>query len=241
METNKNIQISLIAIFVLIETILCVLVQTTSGNLLVFVSFLAIVLSFVFSLITIKKNYNYILTSIGLLTTVCADIFLVVLNPIIQLPAMIFFSITQICYFIRIYLNQNDRKIRIIHLVVRILLVVIALIATIIVLKENTDLLSLISLFYYANLLVNVVFSFITNKKSLLFSIGLACFAMCDLFIGFSVLNDSYIELKEGTLLYFLANPGFNIAWIFYIPSQTLIALSNINFKTLKLNGLSTR
>ena len=146
---------------------------------------------------------------------------------------MIFFSITQICYFIRIYLSQNDRKIRIIHLIVRILLVVIALIATIIVLKENTDLLSLISLFYYANLLVNVVFSFITNKKSLLFSIGLACFAMCDLFIGFSVLNDSYIELKEGTLLYFLANPGFNIAWIFYVPSQTLIALSNINFKTL--------
>ena len=54
---------------------------------------------------------------------------------------------------------------------------------------------------------------------------------MCDLFIGFNIMSSSYIELSPGTFLYFLAYPGFNIAWLFYVPSQALIAISNMKIK----------
>ena len=35
-------------------------------------------------------------------------------------------------------------------------------------------------------------------------------------------------EIKEGTFLSFLCNPGFNLAWVFYVPSQMFIALSMV-------------
>ena len=222
-------QIILISLFIIFETVLCVAVQITTGPLLTAVSFGAVVLAFIFSLITLKNDFNNILTSFGLLTTVVSDIFLVVLNPAIQDVAMLSFSITQILYFIRIHLNTFDNKIKILHIVTRIFTVVLSLLLTIVVLKEKTDFLSLISIFYYANLLTNVVFSFFT-KRLFILSIGLICFALCDMFIGLNILSSSYIQLAEGSLLYFLANPSFNFAWLFYVPSQTLIALSCVKF-----------
>ena len=229
---NRKNQIILISLFVLLETVLCIAVQITTGLILTAVSFGAVVLAFVFSLITLKKDFNNILISFGLLTSVIADIFLVVINPRIQNIAMISFSITQIFYFIRIYLNTIDKKIKIIHIITRIFIIVLSIFLTIVVLKEKTDFLSIISIFYYANLLLNVVFS-ICIKKFKIFSIGLICFALCDMFIGLNILCSAYIKISEGSLLYFLANPNFNFAWLFYVPSQTLIALSCIksNFK----------
>jgi len=138
---------------------------------------------------------------------------------------MFFFSITQICYFFIIYFNQNNLKEKKIHIVIRSIVIIIALLLTFIVLKENTNLLSLISLFYYANLIMNIVFSFRMDNKSLIFSIGLILFACCDLLIGLDIMDSSFIQLKEGTILYFLANPGFNLAWMFYVPSQMLLGL----------------
>lgn len=227
MLNNKKLLLITSAIFIIIELTLGVLVQTTGGNLNTVVSFGSVVLAFIYSILVLTKNKDSVLTSIGLFFTVCSDIFLVVLNPRIQVLAMVFFSITQIAYFLRIINLQKSQKLRLIHLVVRLVTIVIAIVATIIVLKEKTDFLSLISLFYYANLVINLIFSFMMDEKNILFSIGLICFACCDLLIGFDIMAGSYIELKEGTLFYFLANPGFNLAWVFYVPSQMLIALSS--------------
>lgn len=213
--------------FIIIELILTILIQLIGGKVL---SFLSIVLACLFSIVFISKSKDYILTQIALFTTVCADIFLVVLDPMIQLPAMIFFSITQLCYFIRILINQTNVKIRTIHVIVRCVIVLIAIIATCLTLKENTDALSIISLFYYANLLVNVVFSFI-NYKNIVLSAGLICFACCDFFIGLDVLSSSYLPIHKGSILYYLNNIDFNIAWLFYVPSQTLLSLSLYNNK----------
>ena len=220
----KKKQLSLqILIFIIIELSLTVLVQLTSGVFNTIVSFSAVVCAFLYSLLNYSKKN--ILIVIGLLTTVCADIFLVVVDPMKQNLAMSFFSITQICYLIYIYNSQNKFQQKI-HIIVRTITVVISLLATIIVLKDNTDFLSLISLFYYANLVVNIIFAFVVKNKNILLIIGLILFACCDFVIGISIMNDSYLSLKEGTFLYFIANPGFNLAWIFYVPSQTLISLS---------------
>lgn len=222
---QKKLFVSISLVFITIEILLGVLVQTTSGVLNTSVSFCAVVLCFLYSLFVLTKEKSSILLSIGLFCTVMADVFLVVLHAKYKTLAMVFFSVTQIAYFIKIYLNQRQ-KIKFIHLIIRSAVIIIALIATVIVLKDKTDLLSLISLFYYANLVVNIVFSFIVDENNLLFSIGLIFFACCDLLIGFDIMASSYIELKEGTLFYFLANPGFNLAWVFYVPSQLLISLS---------------
>ena len=223
---NQKNQIKLVSLFVVLEFILCVAVQLATGTLLTVVSFGAIVLAFVFSLITLKKDFNNVLTSFGLLTTVIADIFLVVMKPAIQDIAMLSFSITQIMYFIRIYLNTSDKKTKITHLITRICLVILSISLTIVVLKDKTDFLSLISIFYYANLLTNVIFSFFIKSK--IFTIGLICFALCDMFIGLNILCSSYLQVQQGSFLYWLANPKFDFAWLFYVPSQTLIALSCI-------------
>ena len=175
-----------------------------------------------------NRNRNYIYTQIGLVCTVCADLFLVVIEPMYQIPAMCFFSITQICYFLRIYFSQSSNKQKLIHLLIRIIMIVLVLSITTIVLKDKTDFLSIISMFYYTNLIMNIIFASIQYKKSLLFSIGLLLFACCDLLIGLDVLDSSYLEIKEGTFLSFLCNPGFNLAWVFYVPSQMFIALSMV-------------
>ena len=101
------------------------------------------------------------------------------------------------------------------------------------VLGENTDALALVSMFYYANLILNIVFAFFNFKKSWVLIFGLICFLICDTFIGVSNMV-AYINLENNPFLYTLLNPGFNAAWAFYVPSQTLLAISLLPEKTKK-------
>ncbi len=218
-------------IFITIELLLFILIQISDTPLLNIFQFISVVLACLFVLLFIKKDKDYIYTQIGLICTVCADLFLVVIKPMYQVPAMCFFSITQICYALRIFYNQQNKKDKLTHLIIRSIASSIILIITIIVLKNKTDFLSLISVFYYINLIINILYAFIGSKNSLIFAIGLLLFACCDLLIGLEVLNSSYIKIKEGSILYYLCNPGFNLAWCFYVPSQVLIALSIIKNK----------
>lgn len=228
MRINKRQIVLLSSIFVIIEITFSILIQITSGDINTILSFSTIVLACIFPLLFMNRNRNYIYTQIGLVCTVCADLFLVVIEPMYQIPAMCFFSITQICYFLRIYFNQSSNKQKFIHLLIRIIMIVLVLSITTIVLKDKTDFLSIISMFYYTNLIMNIIFATIQYKKSLLFPIGLLLFACCDLLIGLDVLDSLYLEIKEGTFLSFLCNPGFNLAWVFYVPSQMFIALSMV-------------
>jgi hypothetical protein len=207
-----------------------VLVQTTKGEINDVVSFAVVVLSALFMLLCIQRSKSYILMQIGLICTVFADLFLVVIDPMIQLPAMVFFSGTQICYFLRIFFETKSKKEKLIHLILRASLTVIVQIITIIVLKEKTDALSLVSMFYYTNLILNVIFAFIHFKKSPVLTIGLLLFLLCDTIIGLDIMASSYIS---GTVLEAVNSfiSGANWAWIFYVPSQALIASSLIRLK----------
>lgn len=220
----KYKKINITFFFIFLELILGIFVQTTSGILNTIVSYLAIFLSFIYSLMIYLKNKSNTYITLGLLFTLFADIFLVILNPIKQLPAMICFNITQIMYSIRIFKDQNKKE-QIIHLIIKSTICIISIILTIFVLKEKTDLLSIVSIIYYANLITNIIFSFIKENKNLLFSIGLILFACCDAIIGLSVLSDAYLNINNA-FINFLLHPGFNLAWLFYVPSQTLLALS---------------
>lgn len=230
MLRTKKSKIIALSFFLAIQAVLFVLVQTTNGELNDAVSFAVVVLSALFMLLCFEKSKNYALMQIGLVCTIFADLFLVVIDPIIQLPAMVFFSGTQICYFLRIYFATSSRKERLIHLILRASLVVLVQIITLIVLKEKTDALSLVSMFYYTNLVLNVIFAFIHFKKLPVFAIGLLLFLLCDTIIGLDIMAESYITGKALEAINSFIT-GANWAWVFYAPSQALLATSLLKLK----------
>jgi hypothetical protein len=213
-------------IFIVTEIILGILVQHTAGITNTIVSYSTVLLACIFCLLMFTKTCNFAFTELGLIFTACADIFLVVIEPMKQIPAMIFFTATQLCYFAITYINESGRKKRRANVIARTVLSAVMIGAALVILGEKTDALALISVFYYANLVVNIIFAFGQLRRSFLFPLGLLLFAFCDAQIGIRVLVESYITVDTESLLYQFAYPSVNFAWMCYVPSQTLIALS---------------
>ncbi len=224
MLKSKKIICFLSVAFIAVELCFSIAIHLVDGRQNDFVSVGAIVIACLFAALFFAKDADYLLVQLGLFCTVMADVFLLIAQPREQLWAMLFFSITQMCYFLRLYLR--DKKYRAAHLSVRIVITFTALVITCLVLGERTDLLSLVSLFYFANLGINMVWAIIEFKTSRLFGPGLVLFLLCDICVGLSVMSADYIPVAEESILYFLINPGFNLAWVFYIPAQVLIVLS---------------
>ena len=235
-KVDKNSQKTLdlaIVIFFLTQSINGYFIQTTTGKLCDVLSFGGVLFAFLFALALCGGTLDWLLCALGLFFTVIADWNLVILIPMRQLPAMYAFSVVQILYFVRIFRTHGMTsggvggacKIKRIHIFIRLVMVAIALIVCVAVLGESVDALSMISLFYYANLLCNVVFSFVEIRKMSTFAIGLLCFALCDLFVGLGMLGE-YMTVEYGSLVYRLTHTDLNMAWVFYVPSYTLIAIS---------------
>lgn len=190
--------------------------------------FTGIVLACAFAFCFFKPTFPNLLLNVGLVATVCADTFLVLLQPLTewkQVAGVAFFSITQTAYFLYLLFTEDRKKVRQIHCICRGVAIIVAEIVLCSVLKENVDLLSVLSLFYVANLAVNVVFAFAQGKKGILLGIGLTLFLCCDLFVGFSAAIGTYIQVAESSWLYQLVFSDFNFIWFFYLPSQTILAL----------------
>ena len=113
-----------------------------------------------------------------------------------------------------------------IHLVVRLSLTVVLVAVSFIVLGDSIDALAVVSLIYYANLLTSMIFAPREKRGGKLLCVGLVLFALCDINVGLSVLHDLYGGFAEGSFLYWLTHSGVDLAWIFYIPSQTIIPLT---------------
>lgn len=212
-------------LFFIIEAALGVMIQLTSGDTERILCFSSVALAALFALLAARKNKCSALTVLGLIFTVCADVFLVLLTEGDKLVAMYFFSIVQLLYFVRVLIENKNGKTRRKHVVFRIEALFTAFIVTLAVLGDSADALSIISVLYFANLLVNIVFSFINFKRAPIFAIGLLLFAFCDILVGFSML-DLYISVSETSIIYRLTHTEINLIWAFYVPSQTLIALS---------------
>lgn len=231
MNRKNTILLTLSCIFVLTELHLSNLIQTTSPPNKI--QYLSVILACLFCILFAEKTKSYAFTQLALVFTVFADFFLVYLNNSNRLLAMLCFSVTQIAYFLRIYFEEENKTLKKVHLFLRATLSLIILIATYIVLGENTDALSLVSMFYYVNLVLNIVFSFLNFKNSWIFTLGLICFVICDTFIGLANIG-AYIDLNNNPFLLKLLHPGFNAAWAFYVPSQMLLAISLLPNKIKK-------
>ena len=209
------------ALFILFEIILFPLIQFTPGEMSARWSYTAIVLVGVMALVTFSGRSNTNFIRVGILFTLVADYFLV-LDGEKLLEGVLAFIVVQAAYFVYILLNEESRAVRIANVGSRIALSLILVVATFIVLGTDTDALAIASVIYYAGLVLNTVFAFLLGRRARIFAIGLALFCMCDLCIGLEVLCSSY--LSSGAFDFFYSD-HLNLPWVFYQPSQTLIAL----------------
>ncbi len=167
-----------------------------------------------------------ILITMAMLFTLGADYHLVVLPEIDRLTGMKFFIGTQICIFLHLILQERSKRAIAAHLITRVSLTVVLVALTFVVLGDGADALAVISLIYYANLLTSMIFAPRDGKYGWLLCLGLILFALCDANVGLSAINDLYGGFPEGSVFYKLLNSDVDLAWIFYIPSQTIIPLT---------------
>lgn len=197
--------------------------------------FATVVLACLFCGLFAEKSWVYLLTQAALLLTVCADWFLVLPPSPNQLPGMLFFAIAQLAYAARLYLAEKRSNSRRAQLLIRVGLSAVAVAVTVPVLGGNTDAVALLSLFYYANLILNMVFAWKKAPEDILMAVGLTLFFLCDTLIGFAFLGD-YLAVPEGSLIDRINHPGFDLAWAFYLPSQMLLAISLFPIRRSQVN-----
>lgn len=219
---TKKWQISLVAIFLLAEICFTVLSQILTGQTLEIVEYISISLCLAFALIFVSRSRFNCIICVGLAFTLCADTCLVLCKPMQQLYGMVFFSLAQLAYAVYLMIGFS-RKTNLTMWIVRLLGSYATLIVTSVVLKDNFDFLSAISMFYIFNLAFNLVLAYVHFKKYRLMALGFSFCILCDILIGLASANGVYITIANQTIRDLIAG---NLAWAFYIPSQTLIALT---------------
>lgn len=181
--------------------------------------FASVVLCCLYALVY-KKQSNHLLMA-GLCCTVAADFCLILCNPVQRLWGMVFFLGAQIMYAFWLQINSGHN----LFILVRAVVSAVTILITMLVLKSNTDMLAIVSLCYYANLIMNIFVAFFQFRKDSVFPVALVLFILCDTVIGLQVASGNYISIGENSTLYRLIFMDFNLAWFFYLPSQVLIAL----------------
>lgn len=205
------------AVFLIVQLSLYGVILTAGGTVLRISEFLAIVICFLYALLCGKQKS----VIIGLACTVAADFCLVICAPAEQLWGMVFFLTAQTAYAIGLHSQVKNRCL----VILRLAAILLAVILTVAVLGDGTDALALISLCYYANLILNIAAAFFNFQKDPVLPIALVLFLLCDTVVGLQVASGSYLAIREDSALYRLIFMDFNLAWFFYLPSQVLIAL----------------
>jgi hypothetical protein len=222
-RAKKTVLFCAVAAFFAAEAVLGFLLQTADAYADHY-RYAAVLLACLFCVTFASRSPAYFLTQAALLCTVGADWFLVMSEPREQLPAMIFFLGTQLSYFLRLYFEDTSRVRRQVHLCVRVGVSAFALLLTWAVLGERCDALALVSVLYYAHLILNLTFAFLQTGVSF-FSMGLLFFLLCDTVVGLSCI-DPYLPIPADSPLRRLLSPGFDLVWAFYVPSQALLSAS---------------
>ena len=208
--------------FILMQVAIFPLIQFTPGNVSAAWSYVSIILCVIIAFVFFDSDRAGHLIRMGLCCTLVADYFLVVDGDKL-LEGVIAFTFVQAAYFAYLYLRERRRALRIANVISRTVVSLALIIGAFIVLGEDADALAIVSVIYYANLVINTVFAFTQGRRERVFAIGLLLFCMCDLCIGLEVLFSSYLGSDA---LDFFYGAYLSLPWVFYQPSQTLIALS---------------
>lgn len=205
--------------FLILEITLYPLILKT-GNM--WIMFTSIVLCFLFSIMHIRTGDPYIPVALGF--TVAADFFLVLCGSDWRVWGMAFFLCVQSVYAIRLQRRKPSRP----FLFIRIILSILSIILCITILGKSTDVLAIISIGYYANLLISIIEGYAQFRNNRWFPIGMTLFLLCDTVIGLQALFSGYLTVSLSPVLASILYPNFNLAWLFYLPSQVILSLSTI-------------
>ena len=217
MKILKNKKDILLICFLFLETILYYFILTSSGKLLIWSEYSAIILCFLFALVNFKSP----LMIAGLAMTLGADFCLVICEPIQQLWGMVFFLMAQTFYAIKLHRQGLCKGL----LIARLGASVAAVIISFSVLRENADALALVSMCYYVNLIMNLICAFARFRDNKWMAIGFVLFLLCDTVIGLQVAAGGYLPIPEGSMIHRIIFSGFHLSWFFYLPSQVMLAL----------------
>ena len=199
-----------------------------------FFSYVCVISSCLFCSVLSDGSRSWLFTQLGLLGTVGADLFLVFLPVQRRAAGMVFFCAVQVFYFLRLYLEDENKTRRRVNLILRSGASVAMLIITPLVLGSRMDTVSILSMFYYAHLICNVLFAFLNFKSSRIFALALLAFILSDTLLGFQYLSD-YFLIPRGSFIYYAIFFGKKICYPFYILSQLLIPISMISRKMRKI------
>lgn len=225
MTKKKSIPLIL---FILIHLILYLFIyafKIITGKNETIADYIVVISCFLFSLVyfIIKRNSNTLIFVIAFLFTFLADTNLLILDDNYEL-GILAFIIVQFAYFWYILKNMYTKDNYSYLIAIRLITIVIGVIASLIV--QTDKLLVCLVIIYISNLVINLIISIIPRKRNLLFSLGLFLFLLCDICVGCYNIGD-IIDISNTSLFYKIANLPFNIAWLFYHPSQVLLAISN--------------
>lgn len=225
MTKKKSIPLIL---FILIHSILYLFIyefKIITGKAETIADYIVVISCFLFSLgyFIIKRNSNSLIFVIAFLFTILADTNLLILDDNYEL-GILAFIIVQFAYFWYILKNMYTKDNYGYLIAIRLITIVIGVIASLIV--QTDKLLVCLVIIYISNLVINLIISIIPRKRNLLFSLGLFLFLLCDMCVGCYNIGD-IIDISNTSLFYKIANLPFNIAWLFYHPSQVLLAISN--------------
>lgn len=192
----------------------------------------AVAVAFIFALPFLNENIRenaYILAA--LFFTLIADFFLVIKygathEYVYQCLGVSAFFAVQFCYFLYLYKVRGKGRFWL-RLFIRLAISLAAAIVSVIVLKKSSNYLSIISVVYFTWLVINIVVSALSFKKTWLLFLGLLFFAFCDLWVGLQNANGVFFTIPEG-IIYSIVFPPFNAVWLCYGLSQMFIVLHMI-------------
>ena len=202
-------------------------------------TYIFIITSCLFCVVLSDSSQRYRFTQIGLIATVGADFFLVFLPFQLKVPGMICFCVTQTAYFLITYIDDENLLRKKIHLLLRIAASVCSIVITVFILGRRVDLLALLSVFYYANLILNVIFSYFQFKKLRVFAIALTLFIVSDTLIGFDNLS-SYLLIPRGSIIFILKRLLTDWVMPLYLAAQMMIPMSLLPEKRKSLRTENT-
>jgi hypothetical protein len=186
-----------------------------------FDSYLAILICLIFVIIHFKDTFDYKIMLLAFIFTASADFFLTLLSTQQILGTFLFF-LSQLMFMFR--LHVTDAKVNYQALIpYAVGFVVISM--SIVFFLQTYDLLLLVSVLYYAFLLINTFYAWKKKDKYILFAIALTLYLLADTMVGLKA-SSPYITFNPHTFFYWLTHISFNLIWLFYLPTQVLFALS---------------
>jgi hypothetical protein len=197
------------------------------------IKYLCILLCFLISILSTKNLHSdkvndrdRKLLKLGLFITIIADLCLIILD--FYIFGVLFFTLVQIIYCVR-YTNRNI-KITLIT-IFTIFLFIVFVYAIAILFIEEINILLPISLFYVICLLFSVtkaikasINNLYTSESKHMIAIGMVLFLLCDTCVALS--NITVIFPLSRYIMTSIHTISSLLIWVFYLPSQLLLALS---------------